>query len=282
MPPASRVATSASSHTDSRTLERYTRMQLVPIRAFADNYIWLGHADTQDLAFAVDPGDADPLLQALRRLGLRLEAVLLTHHHRDHSGGLGKLKQAFPDCRVYASRHSRIALVTDRLSDGATVQLQSAGSLRVLAVPGHTLDHIAFYQPGRLFCGDTLFSAGCGRVFEGSFEQMWQSLDKIRQLPDDTLVYCAHEYTLDNLGFAKWVEPDNPELLQRDAECLRLAEQGQPSLPVSLAREKAYNPFLRADQPGVRAAVSRHLGRPLDAASEVFAELRQWKDREYD
>jgi hydroxyacylglutathione hydrolase len=258
-------------------------LNTTPIPAFADNYIWMLHRSGCRDAVVVDPGDAVPVLQTLEREGLTLVAILLTHHHWDHAGGVEALRAAFPECRVYGPDDRRIPHITDVLEEGERVALELLGSgLQVLEVPGHTSTHIAYLGEGSLFCGDTLFAAGCGRVFDGTFEQMAASLERIAALPRETLMYCAHEYTLANLGFAQWVEPENPALAERDRAERDRRSLGQPTVPSRLDLELATNPFLRTREPAVVAAAERYAARPLADAAEVFRALREWKDREYD
>ena len=249
-------------------------MQIVPIPAFNDNYLWLMHDGRS--AVVVDPGDAAPVRQFIAQHDLSLVAILITHHHADHTGGLAALAGDLP---VYGPAGERIAHVTHRLSEGDTATIPELGvKFSILEVPGHTLGHIAYLAPGFVFCGDTLFSAGCGRLFEGTPEQMHDSLAKLAALPDDTKVYCTHEYTLANLAFAQAAEPDNPARDAWLAECRRLRAEGVPTLPSTIGREKAINPFLRADQSTVRAGLARHLGQPPRGEIEAFAELREWKN----
>ena len=249
------------------------------VPAFEDNYIWLIRGTSADRVAIVDPGDATPVREALSRLGLRPVAILCTHHHGDHVGGVEDLRRHFPDLAVFGPGSENIAGVTHPLRDGDTVPLGELGlRFEVLGVPGHTRGHLAYYGHGWLFCGDTLFSAGCGRLFEGTAEQMHDSLRRLAALPADTLVYCAHEYTLANLRFAATVEPDNPAIAAWRAEAAARRQCREPTLPSTLAREQAVNPFLRGGQPAVRAAAERHAGRPLADEVSVFAAIRQWKD----
>ncbi|HZX25997.1 MAG TPA: hydroxyacylglutathione hydrolase [Telluria sp.] len=254
---------------------------VLALPAFTDNYVWLVHDGTH--AVVVDPGDAAPVRAALERHGLTLTAILLTHHHADHVGGVSALTAAY-GCPVYGPRAEAIAGTTAPLAEGDTVDLaQPALRLRVLEVPGHTRGHIAYLgesAPPWLFCGDTLFAAGCGRLFEGTPAQMQASLARLAGLPEDTLVFCAHEYTLSNLRFAVAAEPDNPDLPGRleDARAARAA--GQPTLPSTIGLERRTNPFLRADQPGVRRTLeAAGLAEPGASAVAAFAALRSWKDR---
>lgn len=250
-------------------------MKIVPIPAFEDNYIWLiceGH-----LAAAVDPGDAEPVLDYIGLHGLQLEAILNTHHHGDHTGGnKDLLKHA--TVPVYGPRHENIPGLTHPVGAGDIVRLPGLlTDFSVLDVPGHTAGHIAYYGAKSLFCGDTLFACGCGKLFEGTPAQMAASLQIFAALPDETRVYCAHEYTLTNIEFAKTVEPANAALLQRETRDRLAREQGRPTLPSTISLEKATNPFLRCDQPAVIEAASRHAGHALNDPVSVFAALRQWK-----
>ena len=251
-------------------------VEIVPLHAFQDNYIWCLRNDTA--AVVVDPGDAQPVLDYLSHERLELAAILVTHHHSDHVGGIAALRAHF-NAPVYAPHRENIEGTTTAVRQGNTVTLPQFGlSFAVIDVPGHTLGHVAYYGANLLFCGDTLFGCGCGRLFEGTPQQMYASLQKLAALPDDTLVYCAHEYTLANLRFALAADPDNAALKQRMASAAELRQRGLPTLPATLALEKATNPFLRCGESALVAAARRHAGRPLHDAAEVFAALRQWKD----
>lgn len=258
-------------------------LDIRPIPAFSDNYIWLLTEGSSGVAAVVDPGDADPVLEVLRATGLEPTGVLVTHHHYDHVGGIEDLLAVFPDMQVFGPDDPRIGALTVRVGEGAEVRPPGFGTpLRVLEVPGHTSSHIAFQGDGRLFCGDTLFAAGCGRVFDGTFEQLAHSLERIAALPGDTLCYCAHEYTLANLGFAQWVEPESPAIADRLRGAGRERAAGRPTVPSRLELERATNPFLRTGEPVVIAAAERFAGRPLTTRVEVFTALRRWKDERYD
>jgi hydroxyacylglutathione hydrolase len=250
-----------------------------PVRAFADNYIWLMRAPGDPAAaVVVDPGDAGPVQDALDGLGLQLHSVLVTHHHPDHVAGIQSLVDRY-GARVYGPAREQIPCETVALDDGDVVSLDDLGlEFSVMAVPGHTLGHIAYYGHGALFCGDTLFSGGCGRLFEGTPEQMLGSLDRIAALPDSTEIYCAHEYTLGNLRFAAAVEPENEAVGAMLVEITELRRKDVTTVPSRLGRERMINPFLRCREPGVRAAAERHAGQSLPAPEQVFAVIRTWKD----
>lgn len=252
-------------------------MTPVPIPAFADNYIWMLPAGGGRGTVIVDPGDAAPVLAAADAGGWRPDAVLLTHHHNDHIGGVATLRERWPGLRVVAPEDERIAMATERVAEGA--RIEAAGrDFQVIAVPGHTASHIAFYGHGLLFSGDTLFSLGCGRLFEGTPAQMLASLDRLAALPDDTLVCCGHEYTQSNAAFARAVDPDNPALARRSEEVRTMREHALPTLPVALADERACNPFLRVDAPAVRASIAAWAGNQALSRVDAFAALRRWKD----
>jgi hydroxyacylglutathione hydrolase len=251
-------------------------MQPVPLPALSDNYIWL-LPDAAGAALVVDPGDAAPVLAALASRGLRPAGVLLTHHHHDHIGGCEGLLQAFPGLPVFAPSDPRIDLPCARVGDGDRVDVERF-RFETIAVPGHTVSHVAFLGHGVLCSGDTLFSLGCGRLFEGTPAEMLASLDRLAALPVDTQVCCGHEYTLANGAFARLVDPGNGALATRLKEAAAMREQGLPTLPATLGGELAANPFLRVDAPAVRAAVAGWLGREAADRVDTFAALRRWKD----
>jgi hydroxyacylglutathione hydrolase len=252
-------------------------MPLRPLPAFSDNYIWTLAGDPGDGAVIVDPGDAAPVLEAAGRDGLRPTLLLLTHHHADHVGGAAALLARWPGLPVFAPDDARITVPCQRVGDGDRVVVDG-WRFDVLAVPGHTRSHVAFHGHGLLFSGDTLFSLGCGRLFEGTPAQMLASLDRLAGLPGDTRVCCGHEYTLANAAFAAVVDPGNAALQARIEEARAMRDQGVPTLPATLAGETAANPFLRVDSAAVRDAVARQLGRAPRDRVETFAGLREWKD----
>lgn len=254
-------------------------LQVITVPAFADNYLWLvrGPADPRSVV-AVDPGDAAAIEAALAAHQVRLAAILVTHHHRDHVGGVMALAAAH-GVPVYGPAAEDIEGITCPLADGDTVDLPALGlRLAVWAVPGHTLGHLAYVGHGAVFCGDTLFSGGCGRLFEGTPTQMHASLSRLGALPADTAVYCAHEYTASNLRFALAVEPGNPALQAYAADVAGRRADGLSTVPTRIDRELAVNPFLRVDAPEVRASAARHAGRTLSGAVDALAVLREWKN----
>lgn len=251
-------------------------LQITPISAFEDNYIWCLCVPGQPECIVVDPGDARAVQNYLQQHQKNLTAILITHHHADHTGGIAELKQQWPQLRVIgpAAEQHRIPQLTEQVIDHQQVNLPELNcSFRVIAVPGHTLGHIAYYTEGLLFCGDTLFSAGCGRLFEGTAEQMFSSLNRLSALPDNTLVYCAHEYTLSNLRFACHIEPDNQPLVEYQRHCQHLRQSELPTLPVTLAQEKKINPFLRCNNKDLQQKWQKN------NALELFRWLRASKDQ---
>lgn len=258
-------------------------LEITPIPAFHDNYIWL--ITEGNHAVVVDPGDASPVIAYLQRERLSLSAILITHHHRDHTGGVAQLlASAAAPLPVYGPAAESIPGLTHPLSQGDRITPPDLGcEFQVLDIPGHTAGHIAFFAAPDgiapvLFCGDTLFSGGCGRLFEGSPEQMQASLDKLAALPAASRIYCAHEYTLANLRFAIAVEPGNAELRRYLADVEHKRAQDRITLPSTVQQELLINPFLRSDQQSVRDAAETFIGRSLNSRTEVFATVRSWKD----
>ncbi|QLA80498.1 MULTISPECIES: hydroxyacylglutathione hydrolase [unclassified Acidovorax] len=255
-------------------------MNLLPLPAFTDNYIWMLHDGRQ--AIVVDPGDSAPVLQALQHLGVQLKAILVTHHHADHVGGVDAVRSA-TGAVVYGPAREKIPEPLHRLAHGDAVETMGL-RFEVIDVPGHTAGHIAYYCPDidgepLLFCGDTLFSGGCGRLFEGTPAQMLNSLDQLAVLPGNTRVCCTHEYTLSNLKFARAVEPGNAALLHYSSQCEALRARHQPTLPSRMALEQDINPFLRVRQPAVAQAAHGYDAKVnQDDAVAVLAALRQWKN----
>jgi hydroxyacylglutathione hydrolase len=254
-------------------------MNLLALPAFADNYIWMLHDDHR--AIVVDPGDAQPVLDALQQHSLQLDSILVTHHHADHVGGVDRLRET-TGATVYGPARERIPEPLHKLSQGDRITVLGL-QFEVLDVPGHTAGHIAYYTPQcqgtpLVFCGDTLFSGGCGRLFEGTPAQMLASLSALAALPGNTRVCCTHEYTLSNLKFARVVEPDNAALLQYQLACIAKREANEPTLPSNMALELQINPFLRTRQPTVRQAALAFDATTFDEAS-VLGALRTWKNQ---
>lgn len=255
-------------------------LSVIPIRAFNDNYIWMLQVDGDACVFVVDPGDAGPVLATLEANNLTLVGILVTHHHPDHTGGILQLLDRF-DVPVIGPQNAAIRGITRYVKEGEQVDVLGC-TFQVMEIPGHTLDHIAFFcdhpQQPLLFCGDTLFVAGCGRLFEGTAQQMYTSLTKLAALSNGTQVYCAHEYTLGNLQFALAVEPENNSLKSHIQVCRELREKNIPTVPSTIGKELQFNPFLRSDRQSVKAAAQSYSGESLASAVDVFRVIRGWKD----
>ncbi|RPH44607.1 MAG: hydroxyacylglutathione hydrolase [Lysobacterales bacterium] len=254
-------------------------LQVTPARAFSDNYIWLIHSPRDaSRVVAVDPGDATPVERVLVERNLSLAGILITHHHLDHVGGVAALLQG-RKIPVFGPAHEQTPGEPVRLREGdRAVFPELALDFGVLDIPGHTAGHIAYVGHGAVFSGDTLFSAGCGRLFEGTAAQMSASLDKLAALPPDTLVYCGHEYTLANLRFGLAVEPQNADSVGYFEECQAKRARDEATVPSSMRRERNVNPFLRCDRESVKQAAEARAGRRLQNHTEIFAVIRQWKD----
>ncbi len=251
-------------------------LTIIPIPALKDNYIWTLH--DQHHAVVVDPGDAAPVLAYLNARKLKLTAILCTHHHNDHTGGVRKLVQVY-NVPVYGPQHEDIPCISHALSAGDVVELAELNiKLDVLDIPGHTRGHIAFVGEGGVFCGDTLFGCGCGKIFEGTAAQLFHALQQLVNLPDETRVYCGHEYTEANIRFALACEPDNAKLKQRQADAHALRAAGLPTLPSTIALEKSTNPFLRCTEPDIIVTAQRMADIDQTDEISVFTALRSWKD----
>ena len=253
-------------------------MHIHTIPTFEDNYIWLlTHGKNTAV---VDPGQAAPVIEYLEAHELSLKAILLTHHHYDHIDGARELQERYA-CPIYGAKMHEIDTIVQSEDDIIDLNTHGLGQWQVIATPGHTLDHIAYFSPSSppvLFCGDTLFGAGCGKLFEGTAAQMQSSLEKIRALPDNTLIYCGHEYTKDNLRFATLAEPDNAAIHQRIATSRAQRARNEPTIPSTLALEKATNPFLRWDSTELRRNTEQRSKGGLDTPTDIFAAVRAWKD----
>ncbi len=253
--------------------------EVIPIPAFKDNYIWVGICRALNQAIVIDPGDGLATWHFLRDHHLNLVTILITHKHQDHTGGVDFLLHHYPNIPVYGKKIENMPSVNAFVEEGDRVEIDGwSMSFQVIAVPGHTLGHVCYYMPGVLFCGDTLFGAGCGRVFEGTFEQMYHSLTKLSSLPPDTLVYCAHEYTLSNLKFAHHLDPDNQAIRNRILETKSLLSRNKPSIPFTISLEKTTNPFLRCKEENIIKTVEDHSDQILRDDVAVFREMRKWKD----
>lgn len=250
---------------------------VLPIPALKDNYIWLLQDKLKNRAWIVDPGDARVTIQYIEQEKLILSGILLTHHHWDHSGGISGILKHFGRLPVVGSHLSKIDMVTSPVKQDDEIQCGSF-NFKIMEIPGHTKDHIAFYGHNALFCGDTLFSAGCGKLFEGTGAEMYGSINKIASLPDETLIFCGHEYTMSNLNFAALVDPQNNAIKEKIKKIKQNETSRRTTLPSKLREEKQFNPFLRCTQPEIISAVEKHAKKKLSDPVEVFTHLREWKN----
>lgn len=253
-------------------------LEIIPLPALKDNYIWLLKNKASGHVAIVDPSEAEPVLKLIKSEELTPIALLITHHHWDHVSGIAGITEKY-DIPVYTPKTESIDGSTHPVGEGEVIPLDELDlKLSILDVPGHTSGAVAYYTDGMVFSGDTLFTAGCGRMFEGTPPQMHASLSKFKALPDDTLLYCGHEYTVSNLQFATTIEPENKEIQRRLTQTKQLIDNKQPTVPSTLKVEKETNPFLRCEQTSVINAATKHSGKKLDKPHEVFAEIRSWKD----
>ncbi len=269
-------------------------LNITPIHAYSDNYIWILQRDNAPQVVLVDPGQAPQVVEYIEENNLHPVAILITHQHYDHTGGVAQLLEKYPGCRLIGPQRdpsdSKLGidlpvpeLFTHKVKDADIVKIPELSiEFEVKAIPGHTLDHLAFYGEGVVFCGDLLFGAGCGRIFSGTAQQFADSLDILMALPEATLMYCAHEYTVDNLGFAKWVEPNSADIIERDKIEMARQEKDLPTVPSSVGLELKTNPFVRLQQPQVKQAAEKFAGVELTHNAQIFAALREWKDSQYD
>jgi hydroxyacylglutathione hydrolase len=253
-------------------------LQVIAIPALQDNYIWLlkGGAD----AVVVDPGDAKPVLEKCSADEISVRTILITHHHADHVDGVDEIKEKFPDSKIYAPKQQKYKFPYTHVSENARVEVEGLGlSFNVIETPGHTNDHVSYYTPGHLFCGDTIFGCGCGKLLEGSAKELFISLEKLAALPDETLIYCGHEYTLDNIRFAMAADPNNSRLESRERAETRKRSNEEPTLPSTMELEKATNPFLRWNAHSIKSKAEKRLGKRPQHTYEILAALRKWKDK---
>jgi len=253
-------------------------LEIIPLAALKDNYIWLLKNKASGHIAIVDPSEAEPVLKLIESEGLIPIAILITHHHWDHVGGIAEIAEKY-NIPIYTPKTESVEGSTHPVGEGDVIDLDKLNlKLNILDVPGHTAGAIAYYAEGMVFSGDTLFTAGCGRMFEGTPPQMHASLSKFKNLADDTLLYCGHEYTESNLQFAAVVEPENKAIQRRLIQTKKIRDKNQCTVPATLKQEKASNPFLRCEQNSVINAANKHSGKKLDKPHEVFAEIRRWKD----
>ncbi len=251
---------------------------VIAIPALQDNYIWL-IAEGSD-AIVVDPGEAAPVLKKCEEEKLTVSTVLITHHHADHTGGIKEVLDKFGDAKVYSPRNDKFKFNYEPVSEGRPIKIAKPSlSFDVYETPGHTLDHVSYYTPGHLFCGDTIFACGCGKLLEGSPKQMFISLEKLSALPNSTLIYCGHEYTMDNIRFAMAADPNNNKIEMRERIEAGKRKNGEPTLPTSLELEKETNPFLRWNAHAIQSKAEKRLGKRPEHRYEILGALRKWKDK---
>lgn len=253
------------------------QLQILGFQAFQDNYIWLVIHQGLKQAFVVDPGDAREIISYLQSHTILLTGVFITHKHWDHVSGIEEILKNYP-VPVYGAGIEQIPYLSHQVNDGDVIELPGQIKIKVISTPGHTRGHLLYAVDNALFCGDTLFGAGCGRLFEGSIEEMYASLQKISQFPDDTRIYCAHEYTEKNLIFAQHVEPSNQAVKERIRKTVAMRKQGLPTVPLILAEEKRTNPFLRCQSPELIRTLEAKFQTKLQTSIDVFAYTRKWKD----
>lgn len=252
--------------------------KVIPICALEDNYIWMFFDNLSKKAWIVDPGEAAPVIQVLMEYNLVLAGIFITHHHYDHSNGVKELIHHHDAIPVYGSYKSALSFITDHVKEGDEIKCGDK-IFKAIEIPGHTLDHTAFFGNNWVFPGDTLFSAGCGKIFEGTPDQMYNSLQKLTRLPDETNIFCGHEYTLNNLYFAQHIEPANNTITEKIKHIKTLRELNKPTLPSTILEEKSINPFLRCHDAAIKQAVEKHVGHLLETPAKVFAKLREWKNQ---
>ena len=264
-------------------------LEVTPVAAFSDNYIWIIKPDyLHNKVYVVDPGDSQVVISYLKQKNLLLEGVFITHHHHDHTGGVAQLCQLYQNIKVWGYKGANIRHINERLVDNSLIRLSDKIIIRVLEVPGHTLDHIAYFlqyedngtNEYHLFCGDTLFSAGCGKVFEGTSEQLYRSLLKLARLPHETKIYCAHEYTINNMKFAEWIEPNNKYLSSQLQHVQKLRKKNMATLPTILENELQINPFLRVSLVHIKKRIAVLCNKSQNQLTdvEVFSLMRKLKD----